>query len=195
MPDVIDRTKTPLAVSGAECEATLGGRQAAPPATTEWVRLNFAVQRQLQDQWCWAAVSASIARHYGAAKWTQCAVVNEELEQTDCCHNGATPDCNQPWYLDRALRRVGALKKVESGRPRDLKKVRREIDANRPVCVRIGWGGGGGHFITVEGYRGDGGLVAVEDPWYGTSDVSVGLLEGGYQGSGRWTHTYYTRSP
>jgi hypothetical protein len=68
-----------------------------------------------------------------------------------------------------------------------------EIDARRPVGLRIGWRGGGGHFIAIEGYRGDGNAVAVEDPWYGTSDVEAATLRTAYQGAGTWTHVYYTR--
>jgi hypothetical protein len=189
MDGVIDRTRVPLAVATRE----LGPEErAAPPS---WVRLSFAVQHQLQDQWCWAAVSTSIAGHYGSTSWTQCSVANRELGQSTCCADGSTSACDQPWYLDRALKRVGALKKVEKGKPGDLKKVRKEIDGRRPVGIRIGWSGGGGHFVTIEGYRSDGATIAIEDPWYGASDVPFAAMSGSYQGSGSWTHTYFTRKP
>jgi hypothetical protein len=188
MDGVIDRTRVPLF-------AATRGVRAAPRKPPSWVRLEFAVQHQLQDQWCWAAVSTSVAVHYGSTRWTQCSVVNKELGQSICCVDGSTGVCDQPWYLDRALKRVGAFKKVESGRPKNLDKVRQEIDAKRPVGIRIGWSGGGGHFITIEGYRSDGGSIAIEDPWYGASDVLFASMGGGYQGSGGWTHTYYTRKP
>ena len=188
MDGVIDRTRVRLFAATRDLDAPAR----KPPS---WARLQFAVQHQLQDQWCWAAVSTSIAVHYGSTKWTQCSVVDKELGQSSCCVDGSTSVCDQPWYLDRALKRVGAFKKAESGRPKDLDKVRQEIDAKRPVGIRIGWSGGGGHFITVEGYRSDGGSIAVEDPWYGASDIPFASMGGGYQGSGSWTHTYYTRKP
>jgi papain like cysteine protease AvrRpt2 len=190
MDGLIDRTRVPLA---APADRDLG--EAPRAALPSWVRLNFAVQHQLQDQWCWAAVSTSIAVHYGSSRWTQCSVVNSELGQSTCCEDGSAGACNQPWYLDRALKRVGALGKVEKGKPKNLDKVRKEIDGRRPVGIRIGWSGGGGHFVTIEGYRSDSGTIAIEDPWYGASDVPFGAMAGSYQGSGSWTHTYFTRKP
>jgi Papain-like cysteine protease AvrRpt2 len=188
MDGVIDRTRVPLFAATRDLETAVR----RPPA---WIRLNFAVQHQLQDQWCWAAVSTSIAVHYGATDWTQCSVANKELGQKTCCEDGSSSACNQSWYLDKALKRVRAFKKMDSGRPADLGKVRSEIHSNRPVGIRIGWSGGGGHFVAIEGYRSDEATVAIEDPWYGASDVPVASLSGTYQGSGSWTHTYYTRKP
>ena len=40
--------------------------------------------------------------------------------------------------------------KAEKGKPGDLKKVRKELDGRRPVGIRIGWSGGGGHFVTIK---------------------------------------------
>ena len=120
----------------------------------------------------------------------------KELDDDSCCANGSSKKCNVPWRLDKALRRVKALKRKNDGMPGDLEGVRREIDAGRPVCIRIGWSGGGGHFIAIEGYRDDDESVAVEDPWHGTSDVPLAHFRAGrYQGTGRWTHTYYTKKP
>jgi hypothetical protein len=68
-----------------------------------------------------------------------------------------------------------------------------EISANRPVGVRIGWQGGGGHFIAIAGYSTNGGqFVDVEDPWYQASAVSYAVLQSAYKGTGSWTHTYWT---
>jgi Papain-like cysteine protease AvrRpt2 len=181
MPGVLERTRVPLAVA----------RRRAPPV---WERLRFDMQHQEQDQWCWAAVSTSIANHYaGAARWTQCRVAGAELGLATCCEHGAA--CNRSWYLDRALRRTNTLDRVKNSPPSDMRAVRSEIHGQRPLGVRIGWSGGGGHFVVVEGYRQDLGAFAVEDPWYGTSDVSAEALRFRYQGSGRWTHSYYTRRP
>lgn len=50
-------------------------RKAAPI----WKRLNFAMQHQAQDQWCWAATSVSIAAFYEPnTSWTQCSMTNAE---------------------------------------------------------------------------------------------------------------------
>jgi hypothetical protein len=183
---LIEDTRVPLVrVAGARA---LQG----PP----WKRLELTMQHQLQDNWCWAAVSTSVAHYFGTTTWTQCSVVSKEVGDDRCCANGSSRRCNVPWRLDKALRRVKMLNRKKDGMPGDLRDVRREIDAGRPVCMRIGWSGGGGHFIAIEGYRADNGSVAIEDPWYGTSDVPLSAFHAGrYQGTGSWTHTYYTRKP
>ena len=68
-----------------------------------------------------------------------------------------------------------------------------EIDAGRPLGIRVAWSGGGAHFLVVIGYlEGDTNYVAVDDPIYGKSDLTYATLETAYQGSGAWTHSYYT---
>jgi hypothetical protein len=151
------------------------------------------MQHQLQDNWCWAAVSTSVAHYFGKTDWTQCSVVSKEVGDSTCCANGSSAKCNVPWRLEKALKRVKALQKKSDGMPGSLGGVRGEIEKGRPVCIRVGWSGGGGHFIALEGYRDDDAGVAIEDPWYGTSDVPLDAFRTGrYQGSGSWTHTYYT---
>jgi Papain-like cysteine protease AvrRpt2 len=191
---LIEKSRVPVVESPrARAFALVPGVQPAPPS---WARLNLAMQHQLQGNWCWAAVSTSIAHFFGSTSWTQCSVVSKEVDDKSCCANGSSSKCNVPWRLDKALRRVNALKRKSDGMPGDLKGVRREIDEGRPVCIRIGWSGGGGHFIAIEGYRDDNASVAVEDPWHGSSDVPLAHFRSGrYQGTGRWTHTYYTKKP
>lgn len=165
-------------------DADIGG--AGPP-----VHLPFIMQHQEQDQWCWAAVSVSVAAYYGDAAWTQCEVVNLELAGVDCCGNGAATDgCNKPWSLEKALRRVTHLRAAVPSRV-DLADVRRDVDARFVVGVRIGWGHGGGHFVVIAGY-GAGKMIDVEDPWYGPGTYDGDAFAVGYQGDGSWTHTYWT---
>jgi hypothetical protein len=162
-----------------------------------WVRLNFTMQHQLQTQWCWAATSVSVAHYYVPwSSWTQCEMANQEMGQTTCCADGSTTQCNQPNVLDAPLNRAGVLDHMQGGVVA-FSVVRQEIDAGRPLAWRIGWSGGGGHFAVIEGYQVSGASwVAVDDPWYGESDVALSTLTGGgYQGSGTWTHTYFTKRP
>jgi hypothetical protein len=73
--------------------------------------------------------------------------------------------------------------------------VRTEIDGGRPLGVRIGWSGGGGHFVIVEGYKPcPEQRVAIDDPWYGASDLTYNAFVSSYQGTGSWTHSYTTES-
>jgi len=159
-----------------------------------WRRLDFAMQHQQQTQWCWAATSVSVAKYYRSwSTWTQCGMVNAEKGQSTCCTNGSSDACNQPHVLNAPLSRAQVLDHMVSATV-TYAELRAEIAAGRPVAWRIGWSGGGGHFAVIEGYRVGSQWVAVDDPWYGESDVPLTTLTGGtYQGTGTWTHTYFTK--
>lgn len=162
-----------------------------------WSRIDFTMQHQEQTQWCWAATAVSVAHYYQPnSSWTQCEMVNQELGQTTCCEDGSTDACNQPHGLGGPLQRAQVLDHME-GSSVSYDVIGAEIEAGRPLAWRIGWEDGGGHFAVIEGYRRLGGeWVAVDDPWYGETDVAVSSLTGGtYQGTGTWTHTYFTRHP
>jgi hypothetical protein len=154
------------------------------------------MQLQQQSNWCWATVAASVAGYYATAgpsggPWQQCEIVNLELGHNSCCLDGATATCNVPWYLELALTRVGHLARPPVG-PCSFSYTKREIDLNDPVVGRIGWNGGGGHFVVLRGYDdgNDNEFVDVEDPWYGPSTLSHSVFSASYQNAGAWTHTY-----
>lgn len=160
--------------------------------------LNLNIQPQQQTEWCWSAVAVSVSHFYNSGSgWIQCDVVNNELGQTTCCQGGATRQCNKPWYLDAALRQTGNLDHVSSG-SLPFPQVTSEVSKQKPLGVRIGWAGGGGHFVAVTGYDDSdpvNQLVYVSDPDPGTgpSWVSYNTLVSGYQGSGSWTDCYFTK--
>jgi hypothetical protein len=159
--------------------------------------LAFTMQHQTQTNWCWAAVSTSVNKFYHASStWTQCKVVNAELGQTTCCSSGGSAACNQPWYLDKALARVGDLQSWQGGSV-PYATVVAEVNGTRPLGCRIGWSGGGGHFVALYGYQTVSTTqqwVVVGDPWYGNSTLLYNTFRTGYQGTGTWTHTYFTRA-
>ncbi len=159
-----------------------------------WQRLTFNMQTQQQTNWCWAAVSTSVALFYDpSSTWTQCAVANGEMGETTCCTSGGSAACNQTWYLDLALQRVGHFDNW-SGGAMSFADVRSEIDVGRPLGVRVGWSGGGGHFLIIDGYLADATQsVGIEDPWYGPSDMGYAAFSTSYQTTGSWTHSYETQ--
>jgi hypothetical protein len=160
-----------------------------------WDRLALSVPDQEQDNWCWAATSDGVAHFYdNSSTWTQCEIANSELGRSDCCGTGAGGPCNVYGYLNTALTVVGHFDHMAQ-QVADFQTVDDEIDAGRPLGVRVAWSGGGAHFLAIGGYRErPEQYVHVEDPWYGPSDVSYATLESGYQGSGTWTHTYWTQA-
>jgi hypothetical protein len=164
-----------------------------PPATRASNRLRLTVEPSAQTEWCWAAVSASVARFYSpASPWTQCAIVNQELGQSVCCSEGSSSACNQPHVLVAALGLVQHHRRDFAG-PLAFADIVAEIEAGRPVGVCIDWKGGGGHFVTVAGYDRNGEMIQVKDPLFGNSQVPLATFPAGYQGGGTWSWTYLTR--
>jgi Papain-like cysteine protease AvrRpt2 len=191
---VLRHNRIPLALETPPAAGLEAGTPAATVAPS-WKRLSFTMQHQQQTQWCWAATSVSVARFYdGRTRWTQCGMVDAALGQHGCCHQGGSARCNRPNVLDAPLARADILARRQNAAV-GYSAIRAEIDAGRPVAWRIGWRGGGGHFAVIEGYQRRGAQwVAIDDPWYGQSDVAVSTLLGGrYQQTGAWTHTYFTR--
>lgn len=155
--------------------------------------LRFTMQRQQQSNWCWAATSVSIARYYDPnSTWTQCAMANGQLDRSDCCGAGASGPCNVYGFLDGSLKRAGHLDHMEGGTvPYD--GVRGQMLARRPLGIRVAWSGGGAHFVAATGVE-EGDLVVVSDCGSGTTSVvAYDTLRTAYNGSGTWTHSYYTK--
>jgi ABC-type bacteriocin/lantibiotic exporter with double-glycine peptidase domain len=113
------------------------------------------------------------------------------MGQTTCCQDGSTPQCNQPWFLDLALQIVGNLDGISAGKA-TMTKIRNQILQCRPLCLRIGWNGGGGHFVAVYGYSNK--RLNIGDPWYGNSVVNYEQFPDTYQGGGAWTDSFTTES-
>jgi hypothetical protein len=156
--------------------------------------LNFDMQAQTQSNWCWAATATSVSHFYWPwSGWTQCSVANGELGRGDCCNSPVPSPCNVPWYLDRALTRTDNFVSITG--PVDYQTVRTEIAAGRPVGARIGWSGGGGHFMVIYGCGRAAGIeyFNIDDPIYGKSEPTVSTFSAAYQGTGSWTHTYFTK--
>lgn len=166
----------------------------------------LVVEPQQQTQWCWAAVSNSVSHYYDPnSGWTQCAIVNAELGQATCCTTGSSAACNQPWYLNLALTRVGCLQSVAAG-TLPFATLQSLTNANTPPCARQQWAGGGGHFVAIVccfqfrslGPSSSGGgatsnRVSISDPWYGDSIVDYSTFVSGYMGTGTWTDNYLTQ--
>jgi hypothetical protein len=158
-------------------------------------QLTFNMQHQTQSNWCWAAASTSVSHYYWwFSHWTQCKVCNAELNRNDACNSPVPAACNVPWYLDRALTRTKNYVSITG--PVTFAQIRAEIDAGRPLGARVGWSGGGGHFVVIYGYATFFGAqyIDIDDPIYGKSHLRLSDFSSNYQGSGTWTHTYFTKS-
>ena len=183
---------------GRPTRVVWSGQRQPVAATRQQSCLGLVVQQQLHSQWCWSAASLGVATHYAAATpWTQCTIVNAEFTLQSCCQNGSTPQCNKPWYLHKALLRVGHFDSSLSG-TLSFAQVQQQIGQRRPICARIQWSGGGGHFVTINCWYtsfmapGDQ-YLQIADSLYGTSTYEYSQFATAYRVRGTWSHWYKTR--
>jgi len=155
----------------------------------------FVMEEQELDQWCWAAVAASVNNYILAPDppLKQCEVVSRVLQEPGCCAN--------PEQFDEGESLTEALDVLhrQSGEPIlgpvSFSLIRQTIDGGWPIPVRIVWDDnpGNGHFVVISGYalsRSGAPLVQVDDPFYGKSIVDYNTFVSSYHGSGQWERTY-----
>ncbi|MBS1807981.1 MAG: hypothetical protein JST84_07300 [Acidobacteria bacterium] len=166
--------------------------------------MRFDLEKQKRGNWCWAAVTTSILSFFQAdLEMTQCEVVKEVFRltkgyetETDCCQHSRSKTCNRTYKLGDALDIMGLLSS-RCNYPLTLDEIRGQINQGVPIGVRIGWRGGGGHFVVITAVgpqdpRGDNHTwVRVADPKDpAASYITYQALKNRYKGEGKWTHSY-----
>ncbi len=167
--------------------------------------INFQLEKQQHNNWCWAAVAVSVDRYFDPkSAWCQCRMASRmakaaKLRVTQCgtCRRAkrVPHSCNQPWYLDEALKFVDRLKGKPKPGALSFAGIRKSIKAGRPVCARILWGvGGGAHFVVISGCVESASgerWVDVQDPLTGNATWLYDEFLFNYQYfQGRWDETY-----
>jgi hypothetical protein len=151
------------------------------------------MQTQQEDQWCWAAIAASVDTYFSPfASSPQCRIAAAVLNSgSDTCND--PQKYNNPAKLQVALKAIGRYRATHIG-PLSFEDLQAEIDAGRPVCVRIAWSGGGAHFVVLSGYHvSTTGVrtVDVADPLYPDSTRLFDQFPSAYHGGGEWTATFF----
>ena len=157
-------------------------------------RLNFNMEHQLANNWCWAATGKSVSHFYSVqSTWTQCKIAKKELGLSTCCADRST--CDVPWTLDTTLIRTGNFVRQFHGNM-EWKDIKDEITAGHIVCAFIKWEDGGGHFVAIYGVAQTGGSkkVYIGDPINGYKLVGYVRFRDNYLDLGSWDHTYLTKS-
>src|SRR5229473_8682297 len=158
---------------------------AAAPGLIGAVILDVPYVHQEQNEWCWAACSQMVAAFLGNADVQQCELANFLHGQSDCCQNPDSNRCNQPSPYEGIGQVYSHLKIncISQNWRVNVQVLVREFKAQRPVEIGFEWYGGGGHVVILHGITAQG-LIAVNDPWYGTGIVTYLYLAGAY-GQGR----------
>jgi hypothetical protein len=157
--------------------------------------LPFNMQPQTQTNWCWAATATSVSHFYfSGSSWTQCKVANGNLSLTVCCNSPVPGPCNVSSFLQAALAVTSNFSSMVNSTI-GYDAILAELTAGRVVGARIGWSGGGGHFMVIYGCSRVGATqyLDIDDPIFGKSHPTLDEFTNRYQGNGHWTHTYYTK--
>lgn len=166
--------------------------------------LTFRVEKQLKDNWCWAAVSSSIANFYdGDSGWTQCRIANAHLGKTVCCGSAAiSAECDEPSRLHEALGVIGIFVRMDRSPPEGsgpglpFTAIQQEINANRIIATRVGWhGSGGGHFQAIAGWRttiSGKEYISITDPIYEEMEIVFSDFASQFALKGYWNISYFT---
>jgi hypothetical protein len=183
------------AVLPAPSSTSSSGAASTGGAPAAFGALPFTMQTQQKSQWCWAGVAASVAGFYGTASTVQCAIASGELGLACCPTNSAAAGCNIPWYLDRALRRVGHFDRM-TFTSETFPVVSGEVNGNRPLGARVAWASSGAHFVILAGWSIDTSgveYVDIHDPFYGPTTATYSSFCTSYRSPGdTWSHSYFT---
>ena len=92
---------------------------------------------------------------------------------------------------------MGKLREPPLTKPLEFDALRQQIDQKLPVCVRIEWPDGGGHFVVISGYSitplGKQ-MVIVKDPWYVDSVLAFEELRSDYLlAGGTWSDSFLVK--
>ena len=158
LPEFFNRTRQPLRLP--ESPFTAEGAAPPPPpggGPPPSKILNFNMEFQTQDRWCWAAVAVSVSRFYDPnSVFTQCSVANGIFPRpvgVNCCvQPGQVSPCNGDFFLDKALAHTRNLRLPLIPRAATPNELVNEHNNNRVIGCHITWKGGGGHFTVLRGF-------------------------------------------
>jgi Papain-like cysteine protease AvrRpt2 len=162
---------------------------------------DFEIEPQLKDQWCWAAVAASICGFYRDNPVpSQCGLANQFLfPSEDCCPSGDADGCNIPFALDLVLNQLGHLVQPTRGVV-SFDDLNDAVTTNsKPVVVRLLFSDLiTAHFVVVVGCALDDSgqqIVRIADPCQTCSNVTsmpYSALSNDFKPGATWTDTYFT---
>ncbi len=163
--------------------------------------LDFNMQHQDNDNWCWAALTASVTSYFQQvspnAVVSQCKIVQSCLaaQIPICAADCQNEACNQTFYLEQSLGAVNHLDGYAFSLYPTYDSITSVILNRRmPIGVRLARGPYA-HFVLIVGFDDDNDSqdLFVADPLYGPGQysyrISYALLCRQADGT-VWTHTY-----
>lgn len=151
------------------------------------------VPHQEQDQWCWCAVAAGLCAFRDQTfAMRQCEVAADFLG-LDACADPSADEVNKMMPVADVLTHFKLLAFPQEA-PMSFEEVVEQIDAGRPVCIRIRFiDTGTPHVTVIRGYRRDGRMLMIDDPSFDESTMPYADVIDRYEGSGVWKQSYRVR--
>jgi hypothetical protein len=167
------------------------------------LKTELRMEEQERDNWCWAAVAASLHNRKSRTNGDPGA---KPLRQIDVAIRvfpeiGADPEkLDRTASLQTALEKVGLFHSAMEGRA-PFDEIVKEIQADRPICARIVKdrdGDGvveGAHFVAISGFGWIDGVehVQVEDPEGSTFIGPLATFRDNYGKEWTWVATYFVK--
>jgi len=160
--------------------------------------LSVTLYPQEEDEWCWAATGRMTMLYAGGDESviTECAEANDAFDQSTCCLNGSTSECNQPGVP--IYENWGFSAKAKSSHL-SWDSLKASIDAGKPVAFLWRWKSGGGHYQVAKGYYENlttspaTRMVNVNNPWPPNKGAKTSYTYDNWVGGSKFDHiqTYY----
>ncbi|MGO8311207.1 papain-like cysteine protease family protein [Rhizobium ruizarguesonis] len=161
------------------------------------VQIEFVMQSQRLDHWCWAAVASSVSYHldeFSPMTQKEIAAVAFDFDIDE--------DLDDAWdrdhRVDTALNIVRCLRSTRS-LPVGFREVLRQLEQDRPVVAQIDWGDNTAHAIAITGCWIDGNGVSylrADDP-LGAFDAKPmkAIMEDYGEVGGKWCLSFFVAAP
>lgn len=159
--------------------------------------LNFRTQKQILDNWCWAAVTSGVSFFFDAnSRWVQsalaatlisnsCAGINQVNAST------ASDTCNATLDVARSLRITGNFA-ADLMRPLSFNEVIDQVNKGFPICCQIVFPDlQTSHFVVIYGYQSSN--IVIGDSQAGIFNIPYTSFLTNYRG-GKWRRTIGTKS-
>jgi len=159
--------------------------------------LNFRTQKQILDNWCWAAVTSAISLYFNpSSQWIQSALaanlISSSCAGIDTTNSSTASDtCNSTLDIARSLQLTGNFA-GNLMRPLSFAEVMGQINDRFPVCCQIVFPGfDTSHFVVLYGYQSTD--VIVGDSQAGIFSIPYNTFLSNYRG-GQWRRTIGTKN-
>ena len=159
-----------------------------------WIS-DYIIDRQLQSNWCWAAVTASLARFYQKDPIADQAKLVYSIFNQECyCNGKGCGTCNRPWYVGEALDHLDILQNAVAA-PVSQKELMAELKYNRPVVIVVKWQQSStGHILVVSGFTRNHQFLTWDSRGPDMRLLPFKDLCTGYEGKSVWVNTFFTQS-